>query len=105
MTLLSGAAATVALLAVSALSGVSLPCRSWRRSCRAFLLGTIGPRLRRFADRELFVSLAPWRCRVTGRLVGRAPRLAGLAYRYFNVLILMGALSAAALVAVGLRPV
>jgi hypothetical protein len=101
LTLTSGAAATAGLLAVSALAPVSDHCRSWRPSIAAFLRGTIRPRLARFIDRELFTSLSRWRCRLSGALIHRAPRLGGFAYRYFNLALLLAAVAlCAALLAV-----
>ncbi len=104
LILMSGLGGILALLVVSALSGLNARLTTWRPSIRAFLVGTIGPRLARFVDKELFTSLARTRCRLSGSLFHRFPRLSAATDRYFNLGLLAGGLAIAmVIVAIGLR--
>ena len=96
LTLLTGGFAVVGLCTAAAFKYANKHTRPWPESIRRFLTGTIGPRLVRFFDAEMFLSLARWRCRLTGRLAHRTPRLGGAVYRYFNLAVLLGLLSVAA---------
>lgn len=51
---------------------------------------------------EPFLFDATVRCKVSGRLMGTSTRLAGLVFKYFNILVFAGTAASAAIIAGGL---